>query len=354
MISRIRRALLSLVFTPWVSAAPATQRSELLLVEPPLASCNFDFSAIQHELCALVHDVARIVEDEATLTSPYIIDQSENSWKEVSDTPISGRRPGHDSDARRLIVIEHNTQSPNFDGVNFPGGHFSANVGGVLTNFVFLPEGHMDELDSVHVIGCTHRLTWESLHACDQEHLEPGKIEPPYDGRPKRYELLQEEEGLFRGKDTDTNSKIFENGEAVSHNVDTRGDEGNKNGDNPDDGRPDENPTDEQDDEQEFIPPTNRNPWPLTIILFMTSSVLIFATRIFYVPLRGLLRPYLKPNRFRVGETMLLRWAHEDMNFDGEEEDTMVNGSDGLITGEEIPLKPSPRKNFVIQYGSAQ
>jgi hypothetical protein len=76
MISRTRRALLSLVFAPWVSAAPAMQRSELLLVE---SSCNFDLSTIQHELCAIVLDVVKIVEDEAALNTPYIIDLSEYS-----------------------------------------------------------------------------------------------------------------------------------------------------------------------------------------------------------------------------------------------------------------------------------
>jgi hypothetical protein len=76
MISRTRRALLSLVFAPWVSAAPTMQRSELLLVE---SSCNFDLSTIQHELCAIVHDVAKVVEDEAAVNTPYIIDLSEYS-----------------------------------------------------------------------------------------------------------------------------------------------------------------------------------------------------------------------------------------------------------------------------------
>lgn len=79
MISHTRRALLSLVFTPWVSAAPAMQRSELLLVEPLPASCNFDLSTIKHELCTIVHDLADIMDDEAALNTPYIIDLSEYS-----------------------------------------------------------------------------------------------------------------------------------------------------------------------------------------------------------------------------------------------------------------------------------
>jgi hypothetical protein len=93
-------------------------------------------------------------------------------------------------------------------------------------------------------------------------------------------------EQLFRGKmrwkrdgDTDTNSNIFENGGSKTNDltrdeggyyVDIRGDEENANeGDDEklDGGPPEENPTDEQ---QEYLPPNNRNSWSLTIILLMT------------------------------------------------------------------------------------
>lgn len=347
------------------------QRSELLLVE---SSCNFDLSTIQHELCAIVHDVAKIVEDEAAVNTPYIIDLSEYSQKGVIftastahlqtnfETTIVARSPNHDSGAGRPIFIEHNTES--LGSLNFPEIRFSTNGGPILINFVLLPDRHMDKLDSVW---CTRRLTWESLDVCDQEPLESWKITLSDDGQPKRHNLMEE---LFRGKvqwkrdgDTHTNSNIFENGGSETNDlprdeggitVDIRDDEENVNESDDeelDDEYPEENPTDE---EQEFLPPANSNSSSITFILLMISSVLVIATRLFYARLRGLLRSYQKPNRFRVGETMLLRWAHEDMNFDDEEEDTMVNGGDGLITGEEIPLKPSPRKNFVIQYGSAQ
>ncbi|KAG1898745.1 uncharacterized protein F5891DRAFT_1042205 [Suillus fuscotomentosus] len=395
MISHTRRALLSLVFTPWVSAAPAMQRSELLLVESLPASCNFDLSTIKHELCTIVHDLVEIVDDEAALNTPYIIDLSEYSsrWSEkaerftasaahlqtISDIPIAAQSSNHDSGARRP-AIEHNTRprehvmnriissinklAANFATVNFPEIQISTNGGPVLISFVFMPDRHMDKLDSVR---CTCRLTWESLNGCDREPLESLKIVLPDNDRPEGRNLMEE---LLRGQvqwerhgDSDTNSDIFENRGSETnnrprdgHNVDIRGDEENVNEDNdekPDD-RPEENPTDEQDDKQESIPPTNRNSWSLTIILLMTSYVLIIATRRYYPRLRGLLRSYQKPNCFRVGETVLLRWAREDMDFDDEEEDTMVNGSDSLIRGEEIPLKPSPRNNFVLQYGTAQ
>ncbi|KAG1830461.1 hypothetical protein EV424DRAFT_294529 [Suillus variegatus] len=266
------------------------------------------------------------------------------------------------------IISSINKLAANSATVNFPEIQVSTNGGPVLISFVFMPDRHMDKLDPVR---CTCRLTWESLNACDREPLESLKIVLPDNDRLEGHNLIEE---LLKGQiqwerhgDSDTNSNIFENrGSDASetnnrprdgHNIDIRGNEENVNEGNdekPDDRPPGENPTDEQDDKQESIPPTNRNSWSLTIILLMTSYVLIIATRLYYPRLRGLLRSYQKPNCFRVGETVLLRWAREDMDFDDEEEDTMVNGSDGLIRGEEIPLKPSPRNNFVLQYGSAQ
>lgn len=374
------------------------QRSELLLAESLPASCNFDLSSIKHELCTILHDLAEIMDDEAALNIPYMIDLSEYSWSEkaerftasaahlqtTSDIPIAAQSLNHDSGARRPIAIEHNTRprehvmnriissinklAANSATVNFPEIQISTNGRPVLISFVFMPDRHMDKLDSVR---CTCRLTWESLNACNREPLESLKIVLPDSDRPEGHNLMEE---LLRGQiqwerdgDSDTNSDIFENrGSHASetknrprdgHNVDIRSDEENVNEGNdekPDDRPPGENPTDEQDDKQESIPPTNRNSWSLIIILSMTSYVLIVATRLYYPRLRGLLRSYQKPNCFRVGETVLLHWAREDMDFDDEEEDIMVNGSDGLIRGEEIPLKPSPRNNFVLQYGSAQ
>jgi hypothetical protein len=284
------------------------QRSELLLVESPPASCNFDLSTIQHELCAIVHDVAKIVEDIAALNTPHIIDLSEYSCK---------------------------------------GEIFTTSAVHLHTTFD------------------TPITTRSPLHACDQEPLESWKVALSDDDRQKGHNLVEE---LSMGKiqwkrngDVDTINNIFENGESESndrlrhegsHNVDIRGDEETVNEGNdekPHDGLPEDDSTDEQDGQLEFLPPTNRNSWSLIAILLMASSVLIITTRLFYVRLWVLPRSYQKPNRFRVSETILLRWAREDMIFDDEEEDTMVNGG-----GEEIPLKPSPRKNFVIQYGSAQ
>ncbi|THH30960.1 hypothetical protein EUX98_g3214 [Antrodiella citrinella] len=65
-------------------------------------------------------------------------------------------------------------------------------------------------------------------------------------------------------------------------------------------------------------------------------------------------RPSL--TRFRVGENVLLRWAQEDMGYENDEEDLMVNGERDPIffqDDEQIPLKPSPRKGLVPTYGSA-
>ncbi|TBU45634.1 autophagy-related protein 27-domain-containing protein [Dichomitus squalens] len=61
--------------------------------------------------------------------------------------------------------------------------------------------------------------------------------------------------------------------------------------------------------------------------------------------------------RFRVGEQVLIRWAYEDLEMDEgyspSEEDTMVNWSaDEEGSGEGIPLKPSPRKGGMLNYGT--
>ena len=65
------------------------------------------------------------------------------------------------------------------------------------------------------------------------------------------------------------------------------------------------------------------------------------------------------PAQFRVGEGKLVRWAQEDMEILADEEDFMVNananGDEDLgLIDEYIPLKPSPRKNFMPNYGSAR
>ena len=60
-------------------------------------------------------------------------------------------------------------------------------------------------------------------------------------------------------------------------------------------------------------------------------------------------------HHFRVGEGVLVRWAHEDLDLD-EHEGLIVEGDDvnGFVDEEEhIPLKPSPRKGGFVTYGSA-
>ncbi|KIJ64009.1 hypothetical protein HYDPIDRAFT_28903 [Hydnomerulius pinastri MD-312] len=95
----------------------------------------------------------------------------------------------------------------------------------------------------------------------------------------------------------------------------------------------------------------------IAIILLLTGSGLITAVIVFHSPprpLRRFIRKHVDPKRFRVGEALLLRWADEDMEMIDGEEDVMVNGGDDLIDDESIPLKPSPRKNPLVYYGSAQ
>ncbi|KAH9919485.1 autophagy-related protein 27-domain-containing protein [Epithele typhae] len=60
--------------------------------------------------------------------------------------------------------------------------------------------------------------------------------------------------------------------------------------------------------------------------------------------------------RWRVGESVLVRWAYEDLELrDGEdegEEDVMVNFNALADVDEGIPLKPSPRKGRWASYGT--
>ena len=87
--------------------------------------------------------------------------------------------------------------------------------------------------------------------------------------------------------------------------------------------------------------------------------------------MRAFVQAHIKPlsQRFRVGESLLVRWADEDMAVlgDGYDEyaaydgDDMVNGrarrdDDELEwLDEQIPLKPSPRvRREFVNYGSAR
>ena len=60
--------------------------------------------------------------------------------------------------------------------------------------------------------------------------------------------------------------------------------------------------------------------------------------------------------RFRVGENVLVRWAHEDVLLDDMDDETVVNGDDVnyVYEEEQIPLKPSPRKSGIVTYGSTR
>ena len=72
--------------------------------------------------------------------------------------------------------------------------------------------------------------------------------------------------------------------------------------------------------------------------------------------LQAYLRKHPSLLRFRVAESVLVRWAYEDLPLDENEEDVMVNGSNAnyIRDDEQIPLKPSPRLTSIPTYGSAK
>lgn len=113
--------------------------------------------------------------------------------------------------------------------------------------------------------GCAHRLAWQLLDTCGVESLKIAVSD----------ELLQEGEMLVKdkvkSKVVSKNSKFFKSGDETKqkdYNINKDASRANEDGG----GSPDNtDPTDEEleQDERELIPPTDRNPWSLTIV-FMT------------------------------------------------------------------------------------
>ncbi|KAI0929449.1 hypothetical protein AcV7_005300 [Taiwanofungus camphoratus] len=98
---------------------------------------------------------------------------------------------------------------------------------------------------------------------------------------------------------------------------------------------------------------------------FLSSAAVIFLVMytVYFPPrrLQHFITSYVKSHpsllRSRVGERVLVRWAHEDFGLEAGEEDVMVNADgqfEALAMDEQIPLKPSPRRSAALaNYGSA-
>ncbi|THH17934.1 hypothetical protein EW146_g2971 [Bondarzewia mesenterica] len=98
-----------------------------------------------------------------------------------------------------------------------------------------------------------------------------------------------------------------------------------------------------------------------TILLCTTAGLFLVGYLIVHPPspIRRRLTPYVRSfrrSRFRgaIGESKLLQWAQEDMAL--MEEDEMVNAHGENIFGldEHIPLKPSPKKGLMSNYGTTR
>ncbi|KAF9218865.1 hypothetical protein BS17DRAFT_790408 [Gyrodon lividus] len=119
-----------------------------------------------------------------------------------------------------------------------------------------------------------------------------------------------------------------------------------------------EKPTDDTNGEGNQL--QDMPPKSITTVLLLTSSGLVLLAVIVILrhclprPLQRWIRKYTVSSRFHVGEARLLQWAYEDAHWMGSKEDFMVNGGDDSIDDDNIPLKPTPRKNFSVHYGSAQ
>ncbi|KAI0087182.1 hypothetical protein BDY19DRAFT_995257 [Irpex rosettiformis] len=116
------------------------------------------------------------------------------------------------------------------------------------------------------------------------------------------------------------------------------------------------------DSEEELIDPSlygrsGRALWTLIALTTLTTAVVAYLIYFPPRPFRRFISRFLKRHpsiHFRVGETVLVRWAQEEMDLD-EDDPMFVNGDDisqFLDDEEGIPLKPSPHKGGVVTYGS--
>ncbi|RDX54436.1 hypothetical protein OH76DRAFT_1397733 [Lentinus brumalis] len=124
---------------------------------------------------------------------------------------------------------------------------------------------------------------------------------------------------------------------------------------------PDEDEPEELVDGHPFSGRTARS--MMILLLSSCTAVVTLAYLVWHPPPRvrqyvtRFVKAHPRVGRWRVGESVLLRWAHEDFemgdDFGEGEEDTMVNFASEEEAGEGIPLKPSPRKGRWPNYGTA-
>ena len=129
-------------------------------------------------------------------------------------------------------------------------------------------------------------------------------------------------------------------------------------------------PTDDEDgDSEELVgghPMSGRAVRSMMILLLSSfTAIMTLAYLAWHPPTRvrqyvaRFVKAHPRLGRWRVGESVLVRWAYEDLEMGedfgyGEgEEDTMVNFAPEEEASEGIPLKPSPRKGRWPSYGTA-
>lgn len=120
-------------------------------------------------------------------------------------------------------------------------------------------------------------------------------------------------------------------------------------------------PADEQDLAASPVARAAARYWTLLLTSAAAVGLVAYAVYAPPRPLRRRAQQFLKAHpallRFRVGEGVLVRWAHEDVLLaDLEDEPTVVHGDDvhDLDAEEQIPLKPSPHRTRSghLSYGS--
>ncbi|GJE92492.1 hypothetical protein PsYK624_086460 [Phanerochaete sordida] len=213
-------------------------------------------------------------------------------------------KPGVSITARMAPSWASGSKSGDVLSIRYYGGYYVDTPQFAAFHFVCEREHENSKLAHAHTHDGIHFFTWKTPHACGSQHATPPQGSPP--------------------------------------------------------------PQDEQ-EEQDLAPPawsgrSGATTW--TLLLSTAAAVGVLAWLVYSPPrvLRRRVQQFLKAHpallRFRVGESVLVRWAqNEDVLLDDMDDDaTVVHGDDVHYADEEeqIPLKPSPHRTRTghITYGS--
>ncbi|KAI0700287.1 hypothetical protein BC835DRAFT_444835 [Cytidiella melzeri] len=248
-------------------------------------------------------------------TSTRYSDAPADEAKVLNVIPVAGALTGDDS--KPYIQRGRYTPGLNIDAemvriwnatddslkITMHGGYYVYQKQQATIHFICDQDSSKQALRFIWSANGDHIFTWRSPHGCAQSRQEPS---PPSDG-------------------------------------------------------PGDSDESDGDGEFELVDPSfgNRARQSLWTLIAITSCVTAAIAYLIYFPPRKLRRfvsKFLKKHtNFRVGENVLVRWAHDEIDLE-EDGPLFINGDDisnDIEDEENIPLKPSPRKVTFTTYGTA-